>query len=77
MAALRDDAWLELTVVDNGCACIPHPASNSTSNTGSGFGLQQIRERLATGYGDQATFKLIAASAGGSASPIFPFKIEP
>ena len=79
-AALLDDGRLELTVVDNGCGlpASPHPASNSTSNTGSGFGLQQIRERLATGYGDQATFKLIAASAGGtSASLIFPLKIEP
>ena len=77
-AALRDDGRLELTVVDNGCGlpASPHPASRS--NTGSGFGLQQIRERLATRYGDQATFKLIAASAGGtSASLIFPFKIEP
>ena len=79
-AALLDDGRLELTVVDNGCGlpASPHPASNSTSNTGSGFGLQQIRERLATGYGAQATFKLIAASAGGTiASLIFPFKIEP
>lgn len=77
-AALRDDGRLELTVVDNGCGlpASPHPASRS--NTGSGFGLQQIRERLATRYGDQATFKLIAASAGGtSASLIFPLKIEP
>lgn len=76
-AALRDDGRLELTVVDNGCGlpASPHPASRS--NTGSGFGLQQIRERLATRYGDQATFKLIAASAGGtSASLIFPLKIE-
>ena len=79
-AALLDGGRLELTVVDNGCglSASPHPASKSTGNTGSGFGLQQIRERLATRYGDQATFKLIAASAGGtSASLIFPFKIEP
>ncbi|MEG0938752.1 MAG: histidine kinase [Comamonas sp.] len=77
-AVLLDGGRLELKVVDNGCGlpASPHPASKS--NTGSGFGLQQIRERLATRYGDQATFKLIAASAGGtSASLIFPLKIEP
>ena len=79
-AALLDGGRLELTVVDNGCglSASPHPASKSTGNTGSGFGLQQIRERLATRYGDQATFQLIAASAGGtSASLIFPLKTEP
>ena len=79
-AALLEGRRLELTVVDNGCglSASPQPASKSTGNTGSGFGLQQIRERLATRYGDQATFKLIAASAGGtSASLIFPLKIEP
>lgn len=79
-AALLDGGRLELMVVDNGCglSASPHPASKSTGNTGSGFGLQQIRERLATRYDDQATFKLIAVSAGGtSASLIFPLKTEP
>ncbi|PIG08078.1 sensor histidine kinase [Comamonas sp. 26] len=79
-AALLKGGRLELTVVDNGCglSASPHPTSKSTGNPRSGFGLQQIRERLATRYGDQATFELIAASAGGtSASLIFPLKIEP
>lgn len=79
-AARLGDGRLELTVVDNGCGlpASPHPASKSSGNTGSGFGLQQIRERLATRYGNQVTFKLIAASTGGtSASLIFPLKTQP
>nr|WP_315431517.1 histidine kinase [uncultured Albidiferax sp.] len=63
--ARRSGSMLVLTVADTGVGL--------TVNAGSGFGLTQIRERLATAYGDQGTIELIAAPAGGTCASItFP-----
>jgi signal transduction histidine kinase len=46
---------------------------NQPQGTSTSFGLAQVRERLQASYGDQATLKFIANSAGGtSASITFP-----
>ena len=47
------------------------------SADGTHFGLQQVRERLATLYGTAATLELIAISAGGTSAVVtFPLKPE-
>ena len=44
---------------------------------GTAFGLQQVRERLATLYGTSATLELIAISADGTSAVVtFPLKPE-
>jgi sensor histidine kinase YesM len=49
-----------------------HP---SHSTAGTHFGLEQVRERLATLYGSAGTLELIAASAGGTCAVVrFPFQ---
>jgi len=48
--------WLVLEVKDNG-AGLP-PSSLTSTSPGSGFGLAQVRERLATAYGPSATLSL-------------------
>jgi len=45
--ALIEDDRLVLMVEDNGIGCAPQGATG-------GFGLAQVRERLATAYGDAA-----------------------
>ncbi|MEG0052911.1 MAG: histidine kinase [Comamonas sp.] len=63
---------LQLSVSDNGGG-IDQDMSTSPATEGSRFGLEQIRERLTTRYGQAATLKLIAASAGGTLATIqFP-----
>jgi sensor histidine kinase YesM len=48
------------------------------AGSGSGFGLQQIRERLASRYGGAARFDLTADSAGGTrACIVLPLKSQP
>ncbi len=45
---------------------------------GHGFGLAQVRERLATRYGPAAALATRAASAGGTiASIVFPLETPP
>ena len=64
---------LQLQVLDTGVGLASMDAARAAP--GSSFGLAQVRERLATLYGTQATLELIAASAGGtSASVTFPLK---
>ncbi|RGE46070.1 sensor histidine kinase [Comamonas testosteroni] len=73
-AALLNGDRVCLTVLDNG-AGLPQPLQEAEADPRKGFGLQQIRERLANRYGDAATFNLIADSANGTkASIIFPLK---
>jgi signal transduction histidine kinase len=43
---------------------------------GSGFGLAQVRERLATVYGDQGQMSLAADPAGGTRT-IISFPLPP
>ena len=67
-------ARVELTVQDNGAGLAAgSTAPAATVDATRHFGLVQVRERLATLFGDQATLELIATSAGGtSARVVFP-----
>lgn len=50
-------------------------ASTMPPSTGRGFGLSQVRERLATLYGSAGTLDLIAGSAGGTSARVtFPLE---
>ncbi|WP_439329820.1 sensor histidine kinase [Comamonas guangdongensis] len=72
-AALLAGERLSLSVSDNG-----RGLSQPGTPGGNGFGLQQIRERLANRYGAGATLELIADSAGGTRACIqFPWKSAP
>jgi sensor histidine kinase YesM len=43
------------------------------TSAGSGFGLEQVRERLATTYGDQGRMSLVAGPSGGTLATLsFP-----
>lgn len=67
--ARRDGALLVLEVRDTG---IGLAASQGTAG-GTGFGLAQVRERLATEYGTQAALDFVADTAGGTRATItFP-----
>ena len=71
--ARREGARLVLTVTDSGVGL-----DMPTTHAGGGFGLAQVRERLATAYGTQGTIELIAGSAVGTcARVIFPLKNAP
>ncbi len=61
--ARRDGARIVLTVQDSGVGYV----------AGKGFGLDQVRERLATAYGGLGTLEFIAPPAGGTCASItFP-----
>jgi signal transduction histidine kinase len=63
--AARDGDRLVLTVRDTGAGlAAAHP------RPGGGFGLVQVRERLATRYGGAATFALADAAGGGTLATI-------
>jgi signal transduction histidine kinase len=57
--ARRQADRLVLTVRDTGLGLPPAPGP---AEPGHGFGTQQVRERLATLYGDAASFTLVPAS---------------
>ena len=64
---------LRLSVRDTGAD--PSAGPNASEPDGTQFGLQQVRERLATLYGAASTLELIAFSAGGTSAVItFPLK---
>ena len=76
-AGMLDDSRLLLSVHDNGLG-LPVLPGQPPSGSGSGFGLQQIRERLASRYGGAARFDLTADSAGGTrACIVLPLKSQP
>ncbi len=58
---------LTLEVADNGTGL---PAKPSAAGAGTGFGLAQVRERLAQRYGDAARFELTPQAGGGSLARI-------
>lgn len=65
--ARHEAGWITLEVLDTGVG----PAHGSA--TGDGFGLAQVRERLATTYGNQDAIELVASHTGGTrASITFP-----
>jgi two-component sensor histidine kinase len=63
VSARRDGEMLELVVADTGVG--PGDAS-SVPASGKGFGLTQVRERLATAYGEAGSITFGAAPEGGS-----------
>jgi signal transduction histidine kinase len=63
---------LTLEVTDTGVGLPPQPVHET------GFGLTQVRERLATAYGPQATINMIANEQGGARTNItFPSNLPP
>ena len=60
VTARVDDGGLRLEVCDTGAG----PGDPATA--GSGFGLEQVRERIRTVYGPRATLQLQAASPAGT-----------
>ena len=65
LAAARDGAALVLTVRDSGVGL-----SNANAVQGTRFGLQQVRDRLASLYGASASFTLDDAPGGGSVARV-------
>ena len=71
--AQRAGGQLRLEVEDSGVGLAG--AAQAPSSAGTGFGLAQVRERLATVYEQAATLEFIAPSAGGTrATLVFPLK---
>ncbi|HEY8875943.1 MAG TPA: histidine kinase [Roseateles sp.] len=69
VTAARQGAQLVLEVADSGVGL-----AQDTGLPGAGFGLNQVRERLAQRYGDAARFELRAQAGGGSIARIeIPF----
>ncbi len=75
VTARRDGNTVMLEVLDTGLGF--QPPSNTAPNAapGKGFGLRQVRERLATLYGSASAMTFVAGDAGGMRATItFPFK---
>jgi signal transduction histidine kinase len=68
--ARRTDGRLTLEVIDTGVG------ASASANQGSGFGLAQVRERLASSYGKPATIDFITGPQGG-ARAVITFPAEP
>lgn len=56
----RQDERVVITIQDNG------PGPGATRPSGTGIGLQNVKERLAHAYADEFTFTLTPASGGGA-----------
>jgi hypothetical protein len=71
IAARRDGARLLLTVRDSGAGL---GGASTASTPGSGFGLQQVRQRLQALHGTRAGLELHPAEGGGTRAEIrLPF----
>lgn len=67
---LEDGARVQLSVRDTGAGL-----NKASAIAGMGFGLQQVRERLATLYGTEGTLELLAGNAAGASAVVtFPLK---
>jgi len=62
-----DGAQLCIEVRDSGVGL---PADPLAAHQGTGFGLAQVRERLATAHGAQATLQMAALPAGGTCATV-------
>ena len=67
VSAAREGSRLVLEVADSGVGLT---AANQLSGVGTGFGLNQVRERIAHRYGDSASFALRPQPTGGSVARI-------
>jgi LytS/YehU family sensor histidine kinase len=65
VTARRLGAYLQLEVQDRGIG-LSHSDNGAAPQEGSKFGLLQVRERLATQYGEQARFSIAPAAGGGT-----------
>lgn len=66
-----DGKRLVLEVADTGIGLPPETdAALQPRDAGSGFGLQQVRERLRTLHGERGVLDLVAAPAGGTRATI-------
>jgi LytS/YehU family sensor histidine kinase len=69
VSARAEAGELVLEVADTGVGAAPLPSA------GKGFGLQQVRERLATLYGAAGAIDFVAARASGARATVrFPLK---
>ena len=66
ISARRAGERLVLEVSDNGCGC----ADAAASTSGGGFGLTQVRARLAAVYGEKAGLGLAAAVPRGTTATV-------
>jgi LytS/YehU family sensor histidine kinase len=75
VSARREADTVVLEVADTGMGFDPtDPAFAQPASTGKGFGVQQIRERLAALYGTNGTIEFIASHASGTRASIrFPY----
>ena len=72
LTAVRDGDMLTLSVRDTGVG-LGHRVANGTR-----FGLQQVRERLATLYGERASLSLTAATdSGGGTLAVIRMPVSP
>jgi len=69
IGARREGQRLVLEVRDTGVGIAIDPHA-STPRPEGGFGLSQVRERLATAYGEQDSLQLAAGPAGGTCATI-------
>ncbi|WP_457354159.1 sensor histidine kinase [Roseateles sp. P5_D6] len=67
VTAARDDKRLILEVADSGAGLA---TPGELTGVGTGFGLAQVKERLAQRYGDTASFALTPQTGGGSVARI-------
>jgi signal transduction histidine kinase len=67
VSATREPGRLVLEVADGGAGLA---RASEVGNVGAGFGLTQVRERLAQRYGDAADFTLQPQPGGGSIARI-------
>src|SRR3990167_5597929 len=65
VSARQEGPDLVLEVADTGVG-LALPASATGTTTGPGFGVAQVRERLATVYGSRSTLALCAGADGGT-----------
>ncbi|MDR3452827.1 MAG: histidine kinase [Rhodoferax sp.] len=71
VSARREGDWLTLEVSDTGVGV----KAGIDGTPAGGFGVAQVRERLATAYGNQCTLEFIAPSEGGTRATLrFPYK---
>ncbi len=76
ISAARSAGMLRLTVADTGVGLTAEPAKSLDAKTpDGGFGLAQVRERLAAAYGNLGAMELIAGRREGiEASITFPLE---
>jgi LytS/YehU family sensor histidine kinase len=76
ISARRVNDTMVLEVTDTGMGFDPtDPAFAHPTSPDKGFGVQQIRDRLAAVYGSKATISFIASNASGTRATIhFPYQ---